>query len=101
MEFGSATNAFINFVSNGSAYIESYNCSAFGASTFYGSSTLMWSGCTFSSSHDPFWIVINWFINYIEFRENLDTNYSGECSLDSSQSHTVDRMLGVLIIYYD
>ena len=37
----------------------------------------------------------------LEFRENLDTNYSGECSLDSSQSHTVDRMLGVLIIYYD
>ena len=41
MEFGPAANAFINFVSNGSAYIESDNCSAFGTSTFYGSSTLM------------------------------------------------------------
>ena len=41
MEFRPATNAFINFVSNGSAYIEPDNCSAFGTSAFYGSSTLM------------------------------------------------------------
>ena len=78
MEFGPATNAFINFVSHGSAYIESDNCSAFGASAFYGSSTLMRSRCTFSSTHDPIWIVINWFINYIESREILDTIYSAE-----------------------
>lgn len=69
MEFGSATNTFIDFVSDGSTHIESDNCSAFWASTLYRSSTLMRSRSTFSSSHDPIWIVINWFINYIEFRK--------------------------------
>ena len=43
MEFGPATNAFVDFVSDGSTYIKSDNCSAFWASTLYCSSTLMWS----------------------------------------------------------